>query len=104
MAVRANPDDLAQIAIDFSTSPPTVTAPAGTGNHSAAEILATGTPARAVIVESTPIGKKTQAGVDIYAFQLTVIPDGKDPYQIQVGNPCPPDGVAVPVPRLEGPG
>jgi len=90
VAVRANPEDLTQIAIDFNTSPPTVTAPAGTGQHSAAEILATGTPARAVIVESMPIGKKTQAGVDIYAFQLTVMPDGKDPYQIQVGNPCPP--------------
>ena len=90
VAVRANPDDLSQIAIDFNTQAPVVTTPAGSGNHSAAEILATGTPARAVIVESQPIGKKNPAGVDIYAFQLTVIPDGKDPYQIQVGNPCPP--------------
>jgi len=90
VAVRANPDDLSQIAIDFNTAPPVVTTPAGSGNHSAADILATGTPARAVIVESQPLGKKNPAGVDIYAFQLTVIPDGKDPYQIQVGNPCPP--------------
>jgi hypothetical protein len=90
VAVRANPDDLSQIAIDFNTAPPVVTTPGGSGNHSAAAILATGTPARAVIVESQPIGKKNPAGVDIYAFQLTVMPDGKDPYQIQVGNPCPP--------------
>ena len=63
---------------------------AGSGNSSAAEILATGTPARAVIIESQPLGKRTPAGVDVYAFVLTVMPEGKDPYQIQVGNPTPP--------------
>lgn len=90
VAVRANPDELTQIALDFATDPPVVTAPAGSGNHSAAELLATGTPAEAVIIESQPLGKRNQAGVDIYAFVLTVMPDGKDPYQIQVGNPTPP--------------
>jgi len=90
VAVRANPDDLTQIALDFSTEPPVVTAAAGTGNHSAAEILATGSPGQAVIVGSQAIGKRTQAGVDVYAYVLTVMPDGRDPYQIQVGNPTPP--------------
>ena len=28
--------------------------------------------------------------MDLYAYLLTVMPDGKDPYQIQVGNPTPP--------------
>ena len=90
VAVRANPDDLTQVAIDFNSEAPTVTTPAGQGNHSAAEILATGQPARAVIVEWQPIGKKNPAGVDIYAYGLTVMPEGKDPYQIQGGNPTPP--------------
>jgi hypothetical protein len=43
-----------------------------------------------VIVESQPLGKRNPAGVDIYAYVLTVMPQGKDPYQIQVGNPTPP--------------
>jgi hypothetical protein len=89
VAVRANPDDLTQIAIDFNTEPPVVTTPSGSGNHSAQEILATGEQARAVI-ESQPLGKRNPAGVDIYAYTLTVMPEGRDPYQIQVGNPTPP--------------
>lgn len=90
VAVRADPEDLTKIALDLATDPPVVTTPGGSGNHSAAELLATGTPARAVIIESQPLGKRNPAGVDLYAFVLTVMPEGKDPYQIQVGNPTPP--------------
>ena len=90
VAVRANPADLTQIALDFATEPPVVTTPGGTGNHSAAEILATGAPGQAVIVQYQPLGKRNPAGVDLYAFMLTVMPHGGDPYQIQVGNPTPP--------------
>jgi hypothetical protein len=90
VAIRANPNDLTQIALDFGTEPPVVTTPAGTGNTSAAELLATGEAGQAVIVEFLPIGKRNPAGVDIYAFRLTVMPQGRDPYQIDVGNPTPP--------------
>jgi hypothetical protein len=90
VAVRANPADLTQIALDFATEPPVVTTPGGTGNHSAAEILAAGAPGQAVIVQYQPLGKRNPAGVDLYAFLLTVMPHGGDPYQIQVGNPTPP--------------
>ena len=90
VAVRANPDDLTQIVLDFSAEPPVVTTAAGKGNTSAAELLATGEPGRAVIVQFQPLGKRNPAGVDLYAYLLTVMPDGKDPYQIQVGNPTPP--------------
>jgi len=90
VAVRVNPADPAQVALDFGTEPPVVTTPGGTGNHSAAEILATGQPGRAVIIEFQPLGKRNPAGVDLYAYMLTVMPEGKDPYQIQVGNPTPP--------------
>src|SRR6202007_2739572 len=62
VAVRANPADPAQIALDFATEPPVVTTPGGSGNHSAAEILATGAPGRAVIVEYQPLGKRNPAG------------------------------------------
>jgi len=90
VAVRANPAELTQIALDFGTEPPVVTTPGGTGNHSAADILATGEPAKAIIVEFQPLGKRNPAGVDLYAYLLTVMPEGRDPYQIQVGNPTPP--------------
>jgi hypothetical protein len=90
VAVRANPAELTQIALDFGTEPPVVTTPGGSGNHSAADILATGEPAKAVIVEFQPLGKRNPAGVDLYAYLLTVMPEGRDPYQIQVGNPTPP--------------
>jgi hypothetical protein len=90
VAVRVNPDDPANVVIDFDEEPPVVTTAGGTGNHSAAHVLETGTPGRAVIVESLPLGKRNPAGVDLYAYALTVMPEGKDPYQIQVGNPTPP--------------
>lgn len=90
VAVRANPDELTQIVLDFATEPPVVTTVPGKGNHSAAELLATGEPGRAVIVQFQPLGKRNPAGVDLYAYLLTVMPEGRVPYQIQVGNPTPP--------------
>jgi hypothetical protein len=90
VAVRANPADPLQIALDFATEPPVVTTPGPSADNSAAVILATGAPGRAVIVQYQPLGKRNPAGVDIYAFLLTVMPQLGDPYQIQVGNPTPP--------------
>ena len=90
VAVRANPDDPSQIAIDFNAAPPEVTTAAGQGEHSAAQLLATGAPGTAVIQQWQELGKKNPEGVEIYAFALTVMPEGKDPYVIQVGNPTPP--------------
>ena len=93
VAVRVNPNDPSEIALDLATDPPTVIAPpSGT---SAAEILASGAPCRAVIVQSEDLGKKNQSGVAVYGFVLTVIVDGKAPYQIQVGNPVPPEAVPL---------
>jgi hypothetical protein len=74
VAVRVNPEDPTQVAIDFSAAPPVVTTPAGSGDHSAAALLATGQPGRAIIVEWQPLGKRNPAGVDIYAYALTVMP------------------------------
>jgi hypothetical protein len=90
VTVRANPDDLTQIALDFATEPPVVTTGGGPNSHSAAELLATGAPGQAVIVQFEPLGKRNPAGIDMYAYVLTVMPQGKDPYQVQVGNPTPP--------------
>ncbi|HEX4220019.1 MAG TPA: hypothetical protein VHZ02_16695 [Acidimicrobiales bacterium] len=93
VAVRVNPEDPTDIALDLASAPPEVTTPAGSGDHSAAHILATGQPAEAVIVESQALNKRNPAGVEIYAYTLTVMPPGQDPYQIQVGNPTPPSAL-----------
>jgi hypothetical protein len=97
VAVRVNPDDHAEIALSLGEQPPTVTmAASGDANTgSAAEILAYGEDCRAVIVESQPLGTKNQKGVDMYALLLTVMADGRAPYQVPVGNPVPPEAVPL---------
>ena len=92
VAVRVNPDDHSEIAIDLGTAPPVVAMAAQAGQETAADILAKGSVARAVIVQSQPLGMKSPTGLDMYGFQLTIMADGKAPYQIEVGNPVTPGG------------
>ena len=110
VAVRVNPENPAEVAIDFASPPPSVTIARDPNQKSAAEILATGTPAKGVILASQALGMKNPEGIDMYAFQLTVMPPGGAPYQIQVGNPTPPaalpllyPGSHVPVRIGDGP-
>jgi len=96
VAVRVNPANHQEVAIDFNSEPPTVTLAAGGPNTgSAAELLALGTPARAVIIQSQPLGVRNQAGVDMYALMVTILCEGTAPYQPQMGNPVPPGGVPL---------
>ena len=97
VAVRVDPNDRSRIALSLGEQPPTVTM-AGSGDAntgSAARILELGVPCKAVIVESQPLGMRSPKGDDMYAFMLTVLADGRAPYQIQVGNPVP--AAAVPL-------
>jgi hypothetical protein len=89
VAVRVNPNDHQEVAVDWESAPPAVTVAEG-DTGSAAAILASGIPGEAVIVGSQPLGMKTPAGIDIHAMLLTVTREGADPYQVQVGNPVPP--------------
>lgn len=93
VAVRVDPDDPQQIALDLASEPPTVTVQSQ--GASAADVLAGGTAVRAVIVQTSPLGMKNPAGVDMHAFVLTVLADGAMPRQVQVGNPVPPDAVPL---------
>ena len=93
VAVRVDRSDPQQIALDLATEPPSVTV-SGQG-ASAADVLAGSTPVRAVIVQTSPLGMKNPAGVDMHAFVLTVLADGELPRQVQVGNPVPPDAVPL---------
>lgn len=95
VAVRVNPDDHSEIAIDWDAAPPTVAIAAQPGQETSADILAKGSPARAVIVQYQPLGMKSPSGLDLYGFQLTIMADGTAPYQIEVGNPVTPGGVPL---------
>jgi hypothetical protein len=62
---------------------------------SAERILEHGIECRAVIVQSQPLGMRNPKGDDMYALLLTILADGRAPYQIQIGNPVP--AAAVPL-------
>ena len=38
---------------------------------------------------------KSPSGLDVYAFVLTVVMEGRDPYRVTVGNPLPPAGLPL---------
>jgi hypothetical protein len=96
VAVRVNPNNHQEVAIDFNSDPPTVTmSQEGPNRGSAAELLATGTPARAVIIQSEPLGMRSPAGLDMYAFVVTILCEGHAPYQTKMGNPVTAAGVPL---------
>jgi hypothetical protein len=71
------------------------------------ELLSSGTPCTAVIVEAQSLGMRDPRGEDLYAFKLAVPDDGLSPYQIQIGSSVPAaalpllyPGNAVPARRL----
>ena len=77
------------------------------GLFNTTQILEQGVPCKAVIVQSQPMGMRSPSGKDMYAFVLTVMADGREPYQVQVGNPVPADaaplvfpGSTVPAKRM----
>jgi len=97
VAVRVDQNDHGRIALSLGEEPPTVTmASSGDANTgSAARILEYGVVCTAVIVQSQPMGMRNPAGNDMYAFVLTVMAEGRSPYQTQVGNPVPANAVAL---------
>jgi hypothetical protein len=96
VAVRVDPGDHSRIALSLAEEPPTVTMTSADPNTgSAARILEYGVPCRAVIVQFQPLGMRNASGKDMYAFMLTVMAEGRQPYQVQVGNPVPADAVPL---------
>src|ERR1700733_10699818 len=97
VAVRVDQNDHSRIALSLGEEPPTVTmASSGDPNTgSAARILADGVPCKVVIVQSQPLGMRSSSGKDMYAFVLTVLADGRPPFQIQVGNPVPAEAIPL---------
>ncbi len=95
VAVRVDPNDHSRVGIDFSVEPPVVRLAKTPGKLTAAEVLEQGSPCEVVIIQSQPLGAKNSTGLDMYAFQLTVMVPGTAPYQIQVGNPVLPEAVPL---------
>ncbi len=88
VSIRVDPQDGSRIAIVFGEEPPVVTlGPPPDGGS--ATILASGTPAEAVVVANQPLGVRNHEGHDVHLFTLTVVPMDGQPYQVQVGNPFP---------------
>ena len=87
-AVRVDPSNAQNIALDFNMEPPVVTL-ARPADGGAATLLASGRPAEAVIIGNTPLGMRTWEGNDVHLFQLTIMEPGRQPYQAQVGNGMP---------------
>jgi hypothetical protein len=87
-AVRISKADRHKVRVAFDVDPKTVSVATG----SAAELLATGEPARAIIVENEELrpAKQDKKGNPMYRFLLTVMRDGTDPYRTNVGNGVPP--------------
>jgi hypothetical protein len=88
LAVRVNPADHAEVAIDFASEVPNVKIKASEGEDSAAWVLANGTEAKVVLVANQPMGLTSAAGDPVQGLTLTV-DKGADSYQVQVGNGVP---------------
>ena len=58
-------------------------------------VLADGIPVRAVVIQSEPLHRRNQAGIDLYAMVLTIVQPGQAPRKVKVGNPVPADGVPL---------
>jgi hypothetical protein len=88
LAVRVNPADHSEVAIDFQSEIPNVTIAPGQGHDTAAWILANGTDAKVVLVANQPMGLTSSTGDPVQALTLTV-DKGAESYQVQVGNGVP---------------
>jgi len=88
LAVRVNPADRTEVAIDFASEVPNVKIKASEGKDSAAWVLANGTDAKVVLISNQPMGLTSAAGDPVQGLTLTV-DKGAESYQVQVGNGVP---------------
>lgn len=117
VAVRVDPADPQNIALDLATTPPaehvlgmnpfvqgedledgTSAAPSRNVHRSAltaADILAQGAPCRAVIMGTVPLHQLDSQGLEAVGLVLSVFVDGQAPYQAQIGLGVPPAASAL---------
>ncbi|HET9168491.1 MAG TPA: hypothetical protein VFN97_03610 [Actinospica sp.] len=91
VAAKVHPQDQQRVALDFNAPPPPVRRAASQDpRHSAAHVLAMGEPAYAVVISGEPLNMTNAQGVPMFAFDLTIMPEGRDPFQVRAGMPTPP--------------
>ena len=95
VAVRVDPAQPMRVALDLNNAPPSVQLAENTGPNSAANILATGTDAVVVLVQSSPAGYRDFRGNELYDFVLTVAEGAPQPYQVRAGNGVPPEALQL---------
>jgi hypothetical protein len=90
VAVRVDAADHSRVAMDRSQEPPMVTiSDQTTGVPTAASVLETGNPVRAIVIQTQSLSARNPAGLELYAFVLTILEEGHPPRQVQAGNPVP---------------
>lgn len=105
VCVRVDPTDPQRIQIDFDSPAPVVTVPRSTDGRGLADVLARGVPCEVVVVQAgQPIGLRSHEGHDVVPFQLTVLPEGGTPYEVQVAMPRPADALPLLFPGARLPG
>lgn len=95
VAVRVSPANPQEIALDLQTEAPVVQLAKPPPGQGADHVLATGVAGEAVIVQNAPLGIRNWEGHDVHLFTLTVMREGQQPYQAQLGNPLPPAGLPL---------
>lgn len=80
-----------------SQPPPNRTSPV-----SGAEILATGTPCRAIVQSAQPLGFQKD-GNDVWGIVLNAVSEGEDPIQARIGIGVPPEAVSLLYPGADLP-
>ena len=112
VAVRVDPTDPQNIALDLATEPPpateesagsvTIASPDGdveVPTHAspvkAGEILARGSQCRASLLMSAPLNQKNDSGLDVFGLVFTVTVGNGEPYQAQIGVGVPAGGMAL---------
>ncbi len=88
VAVRVDREDHSRIALSLGEAPP-VGAITDSPEGPDSAILEQGLPCTAVIVQSQALGMRSSTGEDMYAFVLTVLADGRQPYRTRLGSPVP---------------
>lgn len=93
VAVRVDPKNTSNVAIEFGAEVPEVVLAATSGPGTAAWVLEHGTPIKVVVVQSQNARMKHANGTDVYALTLTVYEGVPVPYQLVVGNGIPPESL-----------
>ena len=96
VAVRVDPQDHCRIALSLGEASPVVAIAGSSGDpDSGSAILEQGVPCTAVIVQSQALGMRSSTGRDMYAFVLTVLADGRQPYRTRLGSPVPAQALSL---------